>query len=89
MRRSNRINQDWATPDHLLWEHVAIEVLMDIRQERQELQKLNHLLHCSNFLAIPRRLQAIDKNTRHRVARQVPDLFLGAKRYVKPKKVAL
>jgi len=38
--------------------HLA--VLMDIRDE---LQSMNAVLHCSNFLAIPRKLDAIKRNT--------------------------
>lgn len=38
------------------WERVAIAVLMDIRDE---LKRLNGLLHCRNFLAIPHKLDAI------------------------------
>lgn len=34
---------------------VSVAVLMDIRDE---LQRLNRLLHCSNFLEIPRQLRA-------------------------------
>lgn len=39
---------------------AQLAVLMDIRDE---LQTLNRLLACPNFLAIPRRLEAIRKNT--------------------------
>lgn len=41
-----------------LWDSVKISVLMDIRDQ---LQKLNGLLHCSNFVAIPSRLSAIKR----------------------------
>lgn len=40
------------------WEYVAIAVLMDIRDE---LKQLNALLHCSNFVGIPRTLKAIQR----------------------------
>lgn len=36
------------------WQQMHMALLMDIRDE---LQKLNALLHCGNFLAIPERLQ--------------------------------
>lgn len=58
-------NGNWALPTNpdgrlKLWEHVPIAVLMDIRDE---LQKLNALLHCHNFVGIPQTLRAIKKNT--------------------------
>lgn len=46
--------------------HLA--VLMDIRDE---LQSMNAVLHCSNFLAIPRKLEAIRLNTKKRKARRL------------------
>lgn len=62
MRKPIRTNVEWKTPDgtNFRWEHVAIEVLMDIRSE---LQKLNRLLHCPNFQSIPRKLTRISANT--------------------------
>jgi hypothetical protein len=54
MRR--RKNIEWATPDALDWQHASIEVLMDIRDE---LQTLNRLLGCQNFI-----LGRIDANTK-------------------------
>lgn len=36
--------------------HIQTAVLMDIREE---LQKLNALLHCQNFIDIPRKLDRI------------------------------
>ena len=45
------------------WEKVPIAVLMDIRDEakliRLELEKMNGLLHCPNFIEIPQRLNRI------------------------------
>lgn len=38
----------------------TVAVLMDIRDE---LQRLNTLLHCRNFTDIPVRLRAIQRNT--------------------------
>lgn len=43
------------------WQRVQIAALYDIRDE---LQRLNSLLHCSNFTAIPLKLDRIEKNTR-------------------------
>jgi hypothetical protein len=42
------------------WSRVPIAVLMDIRDE---LRQLNRLLNCSNTLAIPKTLRAIQTNT--------------------------
>ena len=43
------------------WERVGIAVLMDLRDE---LQRLNRLLACPQFLSIPSKLEAIRHNTR-------------------------
>ena len=61
---ARRKNTEWSLPD--LGETVTVDqaqlaVLMDIRDE---LQRLNALFNCSNFLAIPHTLRAIEKNTR-------------------------
>jgi predicted metalloenzyme YecM len=40
------------------WEAVQIAILMDIRDE---LQRLNSLLHCHNFTGIPATLRGISK----------------------------
>lgn len=45
------------------WTYVPIAVLMDIRDE---LQQLNGLLRCNNFLAIPSELRTIRRNTTKR-----------------------
>lgn len=58
MRNQQRKNSDWATPTDFTWEHVKVEVLMDIRGE---LQQLNRLLACQNFLNIPATLRSIDR----------------------------
>jgi hypothetical protein len=42
------------------WEQGKLAVLMDIRDE---LKRLNGLLHCQNFIEIPYRLDAIRRNT--------------------------
>lgn len=62
MRRSNRIDVEWETPDanSFTWETVGVEVLMDIRRE---LKRLNALLACPNFVGIPETLRGIRRNT--------------------------
>lgn len=47
------------------WEYVQIAVLMDIRDE---LQTLNRLLGCHNFVQIPTVLRSIQENTKKRRA---------------------
>jgi hypothetical protein len=42
------------------WDEVQVAVLMDIRDE---LKRLNTLLHCSNFVEIPSILRTIKRNT--------------------------
>ncbi len=42
------------------WEAVAVAVLMDIRDE---MKRLNSLLHCGNFIAIPQILRRVSLNT--------------------------
>lgn len=43
-----------------LWESIHAALLMDIRDE---LKRMNEILHCSNFLNIPRELRSIRLNT--------------------------
>lgn len=45
-----------ASDNTLTWDQVKVAVLMDIRDE---LQRLNGLLHCSNFTGIPTTLRSI------------------------------
>lgn len=62
------------------WEKVGIAALYDIRDE---LKRLNVLLHCANFLDVPRRLERIARNTakpRKRKATRRPKYKSGAKR---------
>jgi len=63
-RRVGRVGVNWETPEHFQWEHVRVEVLMDIRDE---LQKLNAILGCRNFTSLPQVLQRIDR----RLARKI------------------
>lgn len=51
-----KTNVDGTTPTP----DAHLATLMDIRDE---LQRLNSLLHCSIFMAIPRKLDAIRRNT--------------------------
>lgn len=52
-------NVTWNVGD-TTWDGVKVAVLMDIRDE---LQKLNRVFECHNFLAIPSDLRAIRRNT--------------------------
>ena len=59
MRHPKRTNQDWKTPDSdFRWEHVAIEVLQDIRQE---LRGIHQLLRCYRIPRAMDAMQRIDK----------------------------
>ena len=64
-RNPNRVNAEWRTRDgnDFTWEQVVVEVLMDVRKE---LQRLNSVLQCPNFIAVPSKLDRIEKNTRKR-----------------------
>lgn len=59
-----RKNAKWAVadPDGVLFQGIAdgatLAVLLDIRDE---LQRLNDLLHCRNFLDVPHTLRRIDR----------------------------
>lgn len=59
-------DSNWSLPQDregnaLDWKSVEIAILMDIRDE---LKRLNGVLHCPNFLAIPQKLDTIEKNVR-------------------------
>ena len=59
-------DSSWSLPEQVVnWEQAGVAVLMDIRDE---LKTLNRLLHCQNFIAIPRKLDRIDK----RLAKKLP-----------------
>jgi hypothetical protein len=64
MADRRRANIEWSVADEAgnmpTWERVGIAVMMDIRDE---LKTLNRLLACPNFTAIPRKLDAIRRNT--------------------------
>jgi hypothetical protein len=59
-RQARKINADWDTKDNHSYEAVQLEVLMDIRSQ---LQRLNNLLHCHNFVDIPKKLERIARHT--------------------------
>ena len=65
-RQHERRNIDWATPDKgFEWDHVAIEVLMDIRQE---LKDLNATLRCHRVWQGMDAIQRIDKRLAKKVS---------------------
>lgn len=48
---------EWQLAERLYdWNEAQVAVLMDLRDE---LKKLNRLLHCQNFIEIPRILRGI------------------------------
>lgn len=54
-------NSDWSLPEKVAsWDQAGVAVLMDIRDE---LKQLNSIISCPNFIDIPRKLDAIRKNT--------------------------
>lgn len=55
-------NTDWNLPGPQLenWSQASVAVLMDIRDE---LQALNRIIGCPNFIRIPQILDQISKNT--------------------------
>jgi hypothetical protein len=64
-------NRNWyvappSGPDEIYTEMrdgVTVAILMDIRDE---LQKLNNLLHCGNFTGIPQTLKRMDRRLAQR-----------------------
>ena len=53
-------NITWNLDDSPNWNNILAALLMDIRDE---LKALNGRLSCSAFIAIPRKLDAIARNT--------------------------
>lgn len=51
---------NWNCGELSTWDGAKLAVLMDIRDE---LKRLNGLLNCQNFISIPKKLEAIRKNT--------------------------
>lgn len=71
MRHINRANKDWATPtDGITWEHVRVELLMDIRDLLREIDTSLRPLRCYRFQQIPNRLERIARNTTKRKPKQ-------------------
>jgi hypothetical protein len=58
------IGEDGWPPDR-----IQIMILCDIRRE---LKKLNSLLHCHNFIEIPKILRGVRKNTYKRRRKKKP-----------------
>lgn len=59
---------EWNLPEPVTdWQQASVAVLMDIRDE---LKRMNNLLHCQNFIQIPRKLDQIRKNTTKRKYRK-------------------
>lgn len=59
--RNFQWNENPDAKGNFSWNQATVSVLMDIREE---LQRLNSVLQCDNFLAIPSKLDRIAKNTR-------------------------
>jgi hypothetical protein len=69
----NARNGDWTiTPDketgRYSWDQVKAALLMDIRDE---LRRLNRVFACSNFLAIPSKIDTLCDNTKKTRRRKV------------------
>jgi len=65
-------NADWILPERVTQsEHVTWALLMDIRDE---LKRLNSVLHCSSFLDIPHKLDVIKRNTTKKPRAKKPKL---------------
>lgn len=60
-------NSNWTLPDEVNYESATLAVLMDIRDELQELNALHRrTIGCYRFQGIPRSLEKIAENTRKR-----------------------
>lgn len=73
-------NNNWVfrtTPTGSIesWEQVQCALLMDIRDE---LQRLNTLVHCQDAIDIPQILRRIEKNTTKKPRRLARVLKTGA-----------
>lgn len=60
MARHKDTNWNLPEPHVQTWEQANTAVLMDIRDE---LKRFNNLFHCTNFMKIPGKLEAIRRNT--------------------------
>lgn len=57
-------DRDWNLPDKAQdWGQVRVALLMDIRDELREVRQRLSVLQCPNFIAIPQKLDAIQRNT--------------------------
>ena len=66
-----RKNANWiVTSDGSVtsWDQVQVALLMDLRDE---LQRLTAILSCPRFMAIPSRLEDIERNTRPKKRRHL------------------
>lgn len=71
MRRGK--DQSWdiySENNTTTWEKVPIAILMDIRDELKEANISLMALRCSNFLAIPFKLDRIAANTKPKIKRK-------------------
>jgi len=67
---------DWRLPEGVRnvdgsashqWVSIQVALLMDIRDE---LKGINSVLHCHNFLRIPQKLDAIQRNTKRKTRKK-------------------
>lgn len=64
-RRHDRTGVDWQTPSlNFQWEHVSVELLMDLRDELRVISRKLKALERGNFIRIPHLLTGIENNTR-------------------------
>ncbi len=61
-----KLNADGTAP----WDGAQLAVLMDIREELKALNLKMNVLRCPDFLAIPRKLDQIKRNTSRKKKRQ-------------------
>jgi hypothetical protein len=57
-------NANWGVPDNATTDQAILMVLMDLRDEMQQMNKHLRVLSCPNFLRIPKTLDAIRLHTR-------------------------
>jgi hypothetical protein len=60
MAETRHKDADWNLGEKPTWDGAQLAVLMDLRDE---IKRLNSLLYCPNFIAIPRILREIRRNT--------------------------
>jgi hypothetical protein len=69
MARHKNVDWNLTGPNPATWQEVEIAVLEDIRDE---LQRINGVLNCSNFLDLPRQVRLIQLNTKRRKKKPAP-----------------